>query len=98
MGAPRRYDWKFTPQPPKGGELKMVMQKPFSFLLSAFTSKLALGFLLSAFCFYGCQLNPNMQTQGESYLQGEWQQDSIPGQKALLSYSLYHLRFTCDSF
>ena len=39
-----------------------------------------------------------MQTPGEGYLQGEWQQDSVAGQKALLNYSLYHLKFTCDSF
>lgn len=67
------------------------MQRPFAFRLFVFC------FLLFAFC-SGCHLNPDMQTPGESYLQGEWQQDSIPGQKALLSYSLYHLKFTCDSF
>jgi hypothetical protein len=39
-----------------------------------------------------------MQTPGESYLQGEWQQDSIPKQKQLVTYSLYHLKFNCDSF
>ena len=39
-----------------------------------------------------------MQTPGESYLQGEWQQDSVAGQKRLLSYSLYHFKFSCDSF
>lgn len=56
---------------------------PFCFLLFAFSS---------------CRMNPNMQTPGQAYLQGEWQQDSVPGQKALLTYSLYHLRFSCDSF
>jgi hypothetical protein len=39
-----------------------------------------------------------MQTPGESYLQGEWQQDSILKQKQLVTYSLYHLKFNCDSF
>jgi len=72
------------------------MQRPFTFRLSAFTF-LAFSFLLFALS-SGCQLNPNMQTPGEGYLQGEWQQDSIPAQKRLLSYSLYHLKFTCDSF
>jgi len=67
------------------------MQKPFALRLLAFT------FLLSAFSF-GCWFNPNMQTPGESYLQGEWQQDSVTNQKQLLSYSLYHLKFSCDSF
>ena len=45
-----------------------------------------------------CRSNPNMQTPGESYLQGEWQQDPMPGQKRLLSYALYHFKFSCDSF
>ena len=39
-----------------------------------------------------------MQTPGESYLQGEWLQDSVASQKRLLSYSLYHFKFSCDSF
>ncbi|MDB5005621.1 MAG: hypothetical protein JWQ84_2729 [Mucilaginibacter sp.] len=70
------------------------MQKSFSFRLLAFTS--ALSFLL--FAFSGCHINPNIQTPGEGYLQGEWQQDSIPKQKLLVNYSLYHLKFSCDSF
>lgn len=49
-------------------------------------------------CFSGCNFNPNMQTRGEGYLQGEWQQDSVANQKLLLNYSLYHFRFSCDSF
>jgi hypothetical protein len=70
------------------------MQKPLR--LSSFTIYLlALGFLLSAL---SCHFNPNMQTPGQGYLQGEWQQDSVAGQKQLISYSLYHLRFSCDSF
>jgi hypothetical protein len=43
-------------------------------------------------------MNPNMQTPGEGYLQGEWQQDSVPKQRQLVTYSLYHLKFDCDSF
>ncbi len=65
------------------------MQKPFAFYLLP----LVILMTLSA-----CHLNPNMQTPGESYLQGEWQQDSVPKQKLLLSYSLYRLNFSCDSF
>ena len=57
---------------------------PFAFYLLVFSS--------------GCRLNPNMQTPGEGYLQGEWQQDSVTKQTQLLSYSLYHLKFSCDSF
>ena len=73
------------------------MQKPFAFRLSPFTFEAAFCFLLLALI-SGCHLNPNMQTPGESYLQGEWQQDSVPAQKLLVSYSLYHLKFSCDSF
>ncbi|ASU36626.1 hypothetical protein [Mucilaginibacter xinganensis] len=70
------------------------MQKPFR--LSLFTVRLlAFILLLSAF---SCHFNPDMQTPGQAYLQGEWQQDSIAGQKQLLNYSLYHLKFSCDSF
>jgi hypothetical protein len=70
------------------------MQKPFSFRLFAFV--LAIGFGLSAVS--SCGFNPNMQTPGETYLQGEWKQDSVPEQKQLLTYSLYQLKFSCDSF
>jgi hypothetical protein len=72
------------------------MQKPFPILPFAFYLP-AFCFLLSAFSF-SCRLNPNMQTPGENYLQGEWQQDSVTKQTQLLSYSLYHLKFSCDSF
>ncbi len=65
------------------------MQKPFAFYL------LALTFLLSAFS--GCSFNPSLQGNGESYLQGEWKQDSIAKQKQLLTYSLYNFKFNCDS-
>lgn len=65
---------------------------PFTFRLIALSS------LLFALSFSSCWFNPNMQTPGEAYLQGEWQQDSVPAQKQLLNYSLYHLKFTCDSF
>jgi hypothetical protein len=54
-------------------------------------------FLLSAFG-SACWFNPNVQTRGTGYLQGEWQQDSVTNQKQLLTYSLYHLKFSCDSF
>ncbi|HEY0245334.1 MAG TPA: fumarate hydratase [Mucilaginibacter sp.] len=63
------------------------MQKTACFLL------LALTLLASA-----CSMNPNTQGTGESYLQGEWQQDSTVVQKQLMTYSLYHFKFTCDSF
>ncbi|MGZ3925375.1 MAG: fumarate hydratase [Mucilaginibacter sp.] len=62
----------------------------FSFRLLPFA-------LLFVFCF-GCKSNPDLQGRGEGYLQGEWQQDSVPKQKQLLEYSLYHFTFSCDSF
>lgn len=67
------------------------MQKPFTFRLLAFT-------FIIAFSLAGCGVNPGLQGKGELYLQGEWQQDSIPKAKQLLDYSIYHLRFSCDSF
>jgi hypothetical protein len=68
------------------------MQKaPFAFYLSALT------FLVIALSF-SCSMNPDMQTPGQAWLQGEWQQDSVPMQKQLISYSLYHMKFDCDSF
>ncbi|MFD2873188.1 fumarate hydratase [Mucilaginibacter ximonensis] len=62
------------------------MQKHFAFLIFIF-------YLLAA----ACSPNPNLQGRGESYLQGEWKQDSVPKQKQLLSYSLYRFKITCDS-
>lgn len=44
-----------------------------------------------------CKFNPNVQGEGEPYLQGVWIQDTIAHQDQLLNYSLYRLKFTCDS-
>ena len=81
------------------------MQKPFAFNLPAVTSKKAfsfwlptLCFALFAFCLNACKFNPDTQGPGESYLQGEWQQDPSAVQKQLVNYSLYNFKFTCDSF
>ncbi|MFB9841413.1 hypothetical protein [Mucilaginibacter ginsenosidivorans] len=66
------------------------MQKPFALLL--------LPFALIATLSFSCTPNADLQGKGESYLQGEWQQDSVPAQKKLVEYSLYHIKFSCDSF
>ena len=66
------------------------MKISFCFCLFTFT------FLLFTFC--SCSMNPDTQKPGVKELQGEWQQDSVPMQKQLLTYSLYHFRFSCDSF
>lgn len=68
----------------------IVIGMPFSFNLIAFGCIMALGF--------SCHFNPNMQTPGADYLQGQWRQDSVPKQKLLVTYSLYDLKFSCDSF
>ena len=73
------------------------MQKPFSFLLSPFTPTVAFSFLLLALSM-SCTPNANLQGKGEVYLQGEWRQDPLPMEKQLLEYSIYHFRFSCDSF
>ncbi|RYD91514.1 MAG: fumarate hydratase [Sphingobacteriales bacterium] len=71
--------------------LHVVRQlKTFSFL--PFISCL-LAFLLNA-----CSFNPAIQGSGEAYLQGEWQQDSLSGQKQMITYSLGDFKFDCDSF
>lgn len=67
------------------------MRKPFTFYF-------LLSLLSLTFTLLSCNFNPNMQTPGEGYMQGEWQQDSIAGQEQLVNYSLYHLKFSCDSF
>jgi hypothetical protein len=77
--------------------------RPFAFSLqpAAFSLKkafhlIAFSFLLSAFS--SCTRNPDMQEPGDSKLQGEWKQDSVPAQKSLVTYSLYDIKFSCDSF
>lgn len=55
-------------------------------------------FAVGMFLFFaGCRFNSDMQTAGASYLQGEWVQDSIPGQDQMLQYTLSGFKFTCDS-
>ncbi len=49
------------------------------------------------FLFASCQRHSDMQGEGADYLQGIWVQDSIPGQDEMLNYTLYQLKFTCDS-
>lgn len=45
----------------------------------------------------GCHFNSDMQYEGAAYLQGVWTQEGIPMQDALLQYTSYELKFTCDS-
>lgn len=78
---------KYSPRCFFNLDAALRLLKPFAFYLLSFTC-----FMLS------CHRNPDMQTPGITFIQGEWQQDSIEGQKQLLSYSTYHLKFSCDSF
>jgi hypothetical protein len=86
---------------PKRFNLRYLsITKALSLLPSAFSLKKA--FRLSPFAFgliiASCTMNPDKQTPGEGYLQGEWKQDSVPAQKSLVTYSLYDIKFSCDSF
>jgi hypothetical protein len=54
-------------------------------------------FLLLASCLLSCSFNPPLQGKGVAALQGEWKQDTISNSKQLVNYTLYHLRFSCDS-
>ncbi|MFC0518429.1 fumarate hydratase [Mucilaginibacter angelicae] len=78
----------------------LSITKALSLMPSALSLKKT--FRLLPFAFYlimaSCTMNPDKQTPGEGYLQGEWKQDTIPAQKSLVTYSLYDLKFSCDSF
>ncbi|WP_333866263.1 fumarate hydratase [Sphingobacterium sp.] len=49
------------------------------------------------FFFTACKFNSDMQSEGAPFLQGEWVQDSIPGQQQMMQYTLTDFKFTCDS-
>jgi len=54
--------------------------------------------LLCLTAFLGCERRPNVQGNGETFLQGVWNQDSIANSAKLLNYTQHHIKFTCDSF
>lgn len=79
----------------------LSITKALSLMPSAFSLKKAFRLLPFAFCLImvaSCTRNPDMQEPGDSKLQGEWKQDSVPAQKSLVTYSLYDIKFSCDSF
>lgn len=45
-----------------------------------------------------CSRLPNVQGKGEAFLQGVWNQDSVPHSDKLLSYTQHKFKITCDSF
>ena len=66
----------------------MIFNKQIYFLL--FT------FLL--FTCISCTRLPNVQGEGELFLQGVWSQDSIANSDQLLTYTKHDFKITCDSF
>lgn len=58
--------------------------------------KLTLGILL-LFQLTSCVRHSEMQSEGASYLQGVWKQDSIPQQNSMIDYTLHEFKFICDS-
>ena len=54
--------------------------------------------LICLMAFLGCERRPNVQGNGELFLQGVWNHDSIANADKLLNYTQYHIKFTCDSF
>lgn len=45
-----------------------------------------------------CRRLPNVQGNGEAFMQGVWNQDSISNSDRLLTYTQHKLKITCDSF
>ncbi|MCX2450401.1 fumarate hydratase [Pedobacter sp. PLR] len=60
--------------------------------------RLMLSLLLISGLFAACTRLPNVQGKGEAFLQGVWNQDSIPNKEQLLNYTQHKFKFTCDSF
>ncbi|MBC8985456.1 fumarate hydratase [Pedobacter sp. N36a] len=60
--------------------------------------RLILSLLLVSGLFASCSRLPNVQGKGEAFLQGVWNQDSIPHKEQLLNYTQHKFKFTCDSF
>ena len=54
--------------------------------------------LLCVLVVSSCRRLPNVQGTGEEFLQGVWNQDTIPNADKLLNYTTHKFRFTCDSF
>jgi hypothetical protein len=89
----KRYSFRFFSSSFRPFALSL---QPSAFSLKKAFHLIAFSFLLSAFS--SCTWNPDMQEPGDSKLQGEWKQDSVPAQKSLVTYSLYDIKFSCDSF
>ena len=54
--------------------------------------------LLCLTAFLGCERRPNVQGNGQEFLQGVWNQDSVANAASLMTYGQHKIKFTCDSF
>jgi len=72
-----------------------MIKEPFAFNLSPLTL-LVLGSCLLFLS--SCSSNPAFQGKGQAYVQGEWQQKPEAVDQQLLTSTLYHFKFSCDSF
>ena len=54
--------------------------------------------ILCLTAFLGCERRPNVQGNGQVFMQGVWNQDSIANSAQLLNYTQQKFKFTCDSF
>jgi hypothetical protein len=61
-------------------------------------SRLLLHLILLLCVFTSCRRLPDVQGEGEAFLQGIWNQDSIANADKLLNYTQHKFKFTCDSF
>lgn len=60
--------------------------------------RLLFGLLIVLCVSAACRRLPDVQGKGEAFLQGIWNQDSIPNADKLLNYTRHKFKFTCDSF
>jgi len=88
--------YKISLSPPRSGQA--LLYRNDKWFLSFGLPVLRTFGLLTATALASCSFNPNMQGKGETYIQGEWQQDSSAVQQKLVTFSQYHMRFDCDSF
>lgn len=71
------------------GILNKRLPGGFAFLLLSFSCSVAF------FC--SCKFNPNIQGEGEDYLQGVWTEDMFDLKQQMLKYTRHEFMFTCDS-
>ncbi len=53
---------------------------------------------ISLIFLFSCSFNKTEQSKGDSFLQGEWAEDSVENKAQLVSYEQNYFTFKCDSF